>query len=380
MYQLQDFNIVQFRKLRHLNLKGLGRINLLVGPNNSGKTSVLEAISCYCNPADGFHWLEIALRRPGRSSRGSRIEALKWLFPQTEESTPLAFYEHGAATLSSSGDYSVIECHVEFEEFEAIRRPRRGANAGELSGSLVKELSGTDSGLGRRGAELRLRIDFARDRLISGPTLQTQLTIWDDQTMIRRKSKVDVGLPVASIAADQIQSDVVAAETFSTFRRLGLYGEAIEILRQLDPGVRDVLVLSEKGSSGQLYIQHDQTGLTPLSAMGEGFRRSLQIAMTIPTVKDGILLIDEIESALHVTALTRVFELLVNNCKAYNVQLFATTHSLEALDAMLGTTLKSNDPDLVLFRLETKAQKTNAIRLDEKTLTTVRNELGQEVR
>ena len=198
--------------------------------------------------------------------------------------------------------------------------------------------------------------------------------------MIRRKSKVDVGLPVASIAADQIQSDVVAAETFSTFRRLGLYGEAIEILRQLDPGVRDVLVLSEKGSSGQLYIQHDQTGLTPLSAMGEGFRRSLQIAMTIPTVKDGILLIDEIESALHVTALTRVFELLVNNCKAYNVQLFATTHSLEALDAMLGTTLKSNDPDLVLFRLETKAQKTNAIRLDEKTLTTVRNELGQEVR
>ena len=91
-------------------------------------------------------------------------------------------------------------------------------------------------------------------------------------------------------------------------------------------------------------------------------------------------MIDEIESALHVTALTRVFELLIHNCKAYNVQVFATTHSLEAVDAILETTLINKEPDLVVFRLEANNQKSNAIRLDEKTLATVRNDLGQEVR
>jgi energy-coupling factor transporter ATP-binding protein EcfA2 len=381
MYQLQEFKIVQFRKLRHLDLKGLGRINLLVGPNNSGKTSVLEAISCYCNPVNGFHWLDVALRRSGRSSGGSLIEALKWLFPQTSKSSPLEFFEGGAATLESSGEYPIIECHTQFDEFEAIRRPRKKSQGQENFKTLGESDSETGGGLARRGAELRLRIALAHNiPLSSGPTLLRQLTIWDDQKLIRRKPKGEISLPVANITVAQSQSDVVAAETFSAFRRLGLYNEAIEILRQLDSGIREVLVLSEKGRYGQLYIQHDKTGLTPLSATGDGFRRSLQIAMTIPTVKNGILLIDEIESALHVTALTRVFELLVNNCKAYNVQLFATTHSLEALDAILGTTQKINEQDLVLFRLETKDQQSTAIRLDESTLATVRNDLGQEVR
>ena len=359
-------------------MKGLGRINLLVGPNNSGKTSVLEAISCYCNPVNGLHWLDVALRRSVRSS--SRIEALKWLFPQNSESSPLTFFEHGAATLESLGNYPVRECHVEFDEFEAIRRPRKGPRVSESIETYVEELGGAASQSGRRGAQMRLRIALSNQPLSSGPTLQRQLTIWDDQALIRRKPKMEISLPVASIFAAQIQSDLVAAETFSSFRRLGLYSEAIDILRQLDPCVREVLVLSGKGRYGQLYIQHDKTGLTPLSATGDGFRRSLQVAMTIPAVKDGILLIDEIESALHVTALTRVFELLIHNCKAYNVQVFATTHSLEAVDAILETTLINKEPDLVVFRLEANNQKSNAIRLDEKTLATVRNDLGQEVR
>jgi AAA15 family ATPase/GTPase len=52
MSNLQSITIHQFRGLRDLELKDLGRINLLVGINNSGKTSVLEALSIYCHPLD----------------------------------------------------------------------------------------------------------------------------------------------------------------------------------------------------------------------------------------------------------------------------------------------------------------------------------------
>ena len=51
--------------------------------------------------------------------------------------------------------------------------------------------------------------------------------------------------------------------------------------------------------------------------------------------KDGVLLIDEIETAIHFSALGKVYKWLVESCERLNVQLIATTHSLEALDAIL---------------------------------------------
>ena len=47
MLPLETLTIHQFRGLRDVELRGLGRFNVLVGLNNSGKTSVLEAIATY---------------------------------------------------------------------------------------------------------------------------------------------------------------------------------------------------------------------------------------------------------------------------------------------------------------------------------------------
>ena len=44
--------IQRFRQFKNLELNNLGKINLLLGPNNVGKTSILEAIyihNCYGN-------------------------------------------------------------------------------------------------------------------------------------------------------------------------------------------------------------------------------------------------------------------------------------------------------------------------------------------
>ena len=40
MKHIDEFTIQAFRGLRDVKLEGLGQINLLVGENNSGKTSV----------------------------------------------------------------------------------------------------------------------------------------------------------------------------------------------------------------------------------------------------------------------------------------------------------------------------------------------------
>jgi hypothetical protein len=47
---LSSLEIRQFRAFRKLEIERLGRVNLIVGKNNVGKTSVLEALRLYANP------------------------------------------------------------------------------------------------------------------------------------------------------------------------------------------------------------------------------------------------------------------------------------------------------------------------------------------
>ena len=61
-----------------------------------------------------------------------------------------------------------------------------------------------------------------------------------------------------------------------------------------------------------------------------------------------------------------------------NVQIFATTHSLEAVDALLA--VNESALDLVLYRLEPKETQTKVVRHDWNRLKRLREELGQEVR
>jgi hypothetical protein len=95
--------------------------------------------------------------------------------------------------------------------------------------------------------------------------------------------------------------------------------------------------------------------------------------------RNGLLLIDELETAIHTKALRKTFEWLVDACVQNNVQLFATTHSLETIDAIIDAS-KSDVVDLVAYRLEQGKTKTEANRFDKGLLTHLREDLGLEVR
>lgn len=49
------------------------------------------------------------------------------------------------------------------------------------------------------------------------------------------------------------------------------------------------------------------------------------------------MLIDEIETAIHKKYYDDIFRFIVKACKAFDVQVFVTTHSLEAIDGLLAT-------------------------------------------
>ncbi|RQH21064.1 AAA family ATPase [Okeania hirsuta] len=385
MRNIDNLTIHRFRGIRDLTLEDLGQINLLVGVNNSGKTSVLEAISTYCNPLDPLEWINTAWRREIKSSRKSKLESLKWLFPQNNEKNPDNFYQ-GETFVSGSGNFGLVESKATYEEFEGIWDTTENINEEYDQESLIDEID-IDNNEIRCGADLKLTftppekiIQLLRDenKDLSISTISKKLKIWENQPLTTLNEYKSYWLLVDTVTPfshriEQLQIKLLTGATFQGFKE-----DVLELISIMDSEIIDLEILSPTGKTPRLYINHKTLGIAPLSAFGDGVRRLLFMALTIAKLKDGILLIDELETAIHTEALLPSFSWLVKWCRKMNVQLFATTHSLETVDAILAASQSEND--LVLYRLEQQNTQTQAVRLDQERLGRLREELGQEVR
>jgi len=391
MMNLENVTIHQFRGIRDLELKNLGRINLLVGVNNSGKTSVLEALEIYCHPLDIRSWLSTARQREqGISvSRTSGIDSLKWLFPHHYASSVES--HKPIIVISGTGLFSVNKLTVSYEEMEGIWLSEGNAigditdtNEEEIGDNNEQEIENEDSPGVRKGIDLKIEL-FTDDHQLSLPSESSTFTknfaLWEDEPLYRLSGTREPSLNTATVTPSSHRSALGQFRLLSEARFQNFKSDVVKLLQQMDKNISDIEILLPPGSTSSrfnIYIQHEKLGLAPVSTFGDGIRRLLHIALKLASVKGGILLIDELESTIHTEALQNSFQWLVKWCTEMDVQLFATTHSLEAVDALLEVT--ESDSDLVLYRLEPKEGTTKVVRHDGHRLRRLREELGQEVR
>lgn len=390
MKSLESVTIHQFRGLRDLELKDLGRINLLVGINNSGKTSVLEALSIYCHPLDIRVWLSTARQREQdiRVSRTSSIDSLKWLF--THQSASILESDQPIIIISSTGLFSVKKLIATYEELEGISlfegnniRNIASSNEEEIDNNNDQEIENEDVSGVRKGIDLKIEVstDHQLSLLAESSTHIEQFLLWEDEPLYRLSGTREPNLNTAIVTPSSHRSAIGQFRLLSEARFQNFKSDVVKLLQQMDSNISDIEILVSPESISSrfnIYIQHEKIGLAPVSTFGDGIRRLLHIALKLASVKGGILLIDELESTIHTEALQSSFRWLVKWCVEMDVQLFATTHSLEAVDALLEVT--ESDSDLVLYRLEPKEEKTKVVRHDGHRLRRLREELGQEVR
>ncbi|MDR9402722.1 MAG: AAA family ATPase [Halothece sp. Uz-M2-17] len=375
---LEHLTIHQFRGLQNLELHNLGTINLFVGANNSGKTSVLEAIATYCRPLDPKAWLNTAWSREIKFSRKPQLDALRWLFPQGSQETS------GEIMIAGEGNFPLKKLQANYEEIEGT------LGESDQEEDLDNEIISDD--LIERGADLFLKVT-ARSHAGSlfdeqEETIEEVFQLWESERSIFGKKRSSLSLPLETISPFSHRIEQLQVKSLSNAIEQRFKEEIIKLLQNLDQGIIGLEILStSRDRKERLYIDHKDIGIAPLSAFGDGVRRLLYIASTLVKAKGGILLIDEIESSIHTEVLDRAFSWLIKACQEREIQLFLTTHSLEAIDALLssteGTEIDNGHrvlDDLVLYRLEVNNGNNIARRFDSEKLHILREELGQEVR
>ena len=90
---ISSLNLLKFRGIQNLNLPNLAQINVLVGANNSGKTSILEAVRLLAQPEDIGNLMKVALlRTPSKKRVEKVVEYFSTLFTKEVDHTGTAHY------------------------------------------------------------------------------------------------------------------------------------------------------------------------------------------------------------------------------------------------------------------------------------------------
>jgi AAA15 family ATPase/GTPase len=150
-----------------------------------------------------------------------------------------------------------------------------------------------------------------------------------------------------------------------------LEDDVLKALRLISPNIERVnLLTGRKRRSARIPVVK-VAGLNepvPLKSLGEGMNRIFGIALALVSAKNGILLIDEIESGLHYSIQPNIWRLVFEVARRLNIQVFATTHSWDCITAFQQAAQMHEQDEGVLIRLTEKKGRIVADSFDENDL------------
>lgn len=355
---LRSLKIENFRCFRTFELQQLGKLNLLVGTNNSGKTSILEAVQLL-NAQSNFESLREVMSIRGEyilndERSGSREPDIRHLFYGHEIDEGSKFSIFG----NNQNDVEGITVSVE--------------HTGQLN--LFDDLR-----------EFVLVIEWLgiENESIKLPLSSREGLPLDYVRRVRRDFK-NLGSKTQFVTSSSLTSE----KMIELFDQVVLTPEedlVTEALQTIEPSIdRIASVGSEKyrytGSrSGFVVRLTDGDQRIPIGSMGDGIWRMLGLTLAIVNARNGVLLVDEIDTGLHFSAMSDMWKLIWETAKRLNVQVFATTHNSDCWTSL--ATIASNESPseegITIQRIEKGKQ--NSIVFTERQVV-IAAERGIEVR
>lgn len=353
---LDSLLIKNFRSLEHLEVRKLGRVNLIVGKNNSGKSTVLEALRIYAGNAHR-PLLETIARGHDERYQVQDLESLddESLLPFQDFFTGRRFPKdrNTAIAVGALNDSSSI-LTIQYAFLEEVEESVEDDQEGAVS-RVRRRLLNTEEAM---EAQAELQPVFLVQKgdktwplmLLAGPSqrarmlydsLPTQACSVIPTEFISMDELADAWDAVALTDQEEVVKRAlrIIAPEFESLVFVRAEGASLNSLRPRSP-MRTAMV-KLKGMARPV----------PLNSLGDGMLRVLQLSLKLFGAKGGFFLIDEFENGLHYSIQEKVWELLFEMAERYNIQIFATTHSWDCIESFTQVAVSRTETDGVLFRL-----------------------------
>jgi hypothetical protein len=338
---IRRLELENYRGFKQYTLSSLARVNLLVGMNSSGKTAILEAVNLLAAGGDPR-----IISRIARQRGEINYEVVEDRFPRRTAYVNISHFFYGHEF--TSGSQFSIKCDDRF---------------GKLSVHVISDVDSSNGGQQhlfdeielrpeRLGVAIRADGDVRRvPRLAPAlPASDEGAISFDDAARLSRVVKwtpddydvhfITQDSPDRASLNEMWDKAVVAGNEMDAVRALAILGinvSSVHFLtsdRPLRSEARGGILIGIEGSPRRL----------PIGSFGEGMRRMLSLALSLGGTRSGTLLVDEIDTGLHYSIMGDMWHLVVELAKRYDIQAFATTHSLDCIRGLAW--LCSQHPEL----------------------------------
>lgn len=313
---LEHLSIRGFRGLEHVEFEDLCQFNLIVGKNDVGKTSVLEAAMLISGAVP-----EVLFR----------IQNLRKCV--VEDTSEISLLLH-RMDLDQRVDMSA-----------STRRDQRRLTVAAPNAALTIDPKTQLQNGGGQKTDMRTDI-------VSYSSVP-QLTAFDYQVVVEPHdvsesrifrfslsvSNAEIKISPTTVVGDREESLLKAwllapgsgydSASISNVLIAKRQDDLLKCLRSVHPYVQSIATKNDT-----TYVDIGLDVMIPLDMCGSGFARAAQIFAQCLAGDVQILLVDEIGCGLHHSAIGPLIEALLTVSEEQNVQVFVTTHSLEVLRSL----------------------------------------------
>jgi len=337
------------RGIKHIEIDDFKKINLFVGNNNSGKTTIIESLFLLINPSNAELPLKI-----NRFRGYDLIDENYWrtIFNKLSINSKIEIY----AEINNIKENRLL---IITPRSEIIDLQKASSMDGE-------KFNSKDSYSGASPSVNGLNLNFT---IIKNRKSKKYLS---KVYAVGPSVKVDIPKEYQEeLTGIYIGSEINFIEIARIFSKVQIkkrIPKIIKVLKRIEPSLEGLSI----GLDGIIYCDIGLDRLIPINVMGGGILRILHIVLAISDTQGGIVLVDEIENGLHYSSQKILWDAIFESALEFDVQIFATTHSLECINAFSSSYANSKLSDvndkIRLFRLEKRDDKTSVISYNDKIL------------
>jgi len=330
---IRDIEIKNFKCFKDFKAEGFGRVNLIGGKNNVGKTAFMEALYINTNGENKIWFLNSIFQiTRGRDN----------FFVQNNIDNLIGLmFAHNSNLAKNYNSINSINTNIVKTNFSFIEK---------FTGTQIRYY------IDKKEYIENISLGDIKDSLL----LKNEFTTHSKSHLLRT-----MGL-----------NNFYINKYYGNIQKIKEENRLNRALNYFDSDINDFKIIDKEPKVDSIKF-NDYISITQL---GDGLKQFINIFILLFTSKDGYLFIDEVDNGIHYSKLDLLWEIILTISKEQNIQVFATTHSKEAIESYARVAKKLEDKGITFIELGiNKNAKLDSIVMDSEMFQRF-IKLGNEVR